>query len=52
MIFKFIAEPQTTADMLFNLALFDSIFAVAYIGFLEIRKFFGKLRGGADDCLK
>lgn len=52
MIFRFIAEPQTTADMLYNLALFDSIFAVAYIGFLEIRKFFGKIRGGVRDCLK
>ena len=52
MLFEFITEPQTTADMLFNLALFDSIFAVAYIGFIEIRKFFGKIRGGVKDCLK
>lgn len=49
MIFKFILEPQTTADMLYNLALFDSIFALAYLGYLEIRRIFGKLRGGAGD---
>lgn len=47
MIFQFINEPQCTVDLCYNLFLFDSIFLVAYLGYVELRKLIYKIRGGA-----
>lgn len=47
MIFEFIQDPQSTVDLCYNLFLFDSIFLVGYLGYVEIRKLISKIRGGA-----
>lgn len=47
MIFQFINEPQCTVELCYNLFLFDSIFLVGYLGYVEIRKLITKIRGGA-----
>lgn len=55
MIFQFIAEPVSTVDMLYNLILFDTLFAVGYIGFRSIVRVFYRIRkngkrGMSDKC--
>ncbi len=47
MVFEFIQNPQSTVDLCYNLFLFDSIFLVGYLGYVEIRKLISKIRGGA-----
>ena len=46
MLFTFIDNPQTVAEFCYNLALFDSIFAVCYLGYLELVKLLTKIRKG------
>ncbi len=47
MVFEFILDPQSTVDLCYNLFLFDSIFLVGYLGYVELRKLICKIRGGA-----
>ena len=47
LVFEFIQNPQSTVDLCYNLFLFDSIFLVGYLGYVEIRKLISKIRGGA-----
>lgn len=47
LVFEFIQDPQSTVDLCYNLFLFDSIFLVGYLGYVEIRKLISKIRGGA-----
>lgn len=47
LVFEFITDPQSTVDLCYNLFLFDSIFLVGYLGYVEIRKLITKIRGGA-----
>lgn len=42
--FHFIAEPETTIDLLYNLLLMDSIAAFAYLGFRSIKTVFARIR--------
>lgn len=47
LVFEFIQDPQSTVDLCYNLFLFDSIFLVGYLGYVELRKLISKIRGGA-----
>lgn len=47
LVFEFIQDPQSTVDLCYNLFLFDSIFLIGYLGYVEIRKLISKIRGGA-----
>lgn len=47
LVFNFILDPQSTVDLCYNLFLFDSIFLVGYLGYVELRKLISKIRGGA-----
>lgn len=47
LVFEFIQNPQGTVDLCYNLFLFDSIFLISYLGYVEIRKLISKIRGGA-----
>ncbi len=53
MTFQFIKDVTSTLDMLYNLILFDTILAVAYMGYRSILRIFYQIRKhgrkGADD---
>lgn len=55
MIFQFIKDATETIDILYNLILFDSIVAIAYIGYRSIMRIFSHFRksgrrGASDKC--
>lgn len=42
--FKFIKEPESTTDMIYNLLLMDSMAVVTYIGYRSIKCIFARIR--------
>lgn len=42
--FTFIADPQTSTDMIYNLLLMDSMAAFAYLGYRAIKTVFARIR--------
>ncbi len=55
MTFHFIEDATETIDMLYNLALFDTLIAIAYIGYRSIVRIFSHFRrsgrkGASDKC--
>lgn len=43
-IFKFIKEPESTTDMIYNLLLMDSMAAVTYVGYRCMKRIFARIR--------